>query len=284
MIDQYLIFTDLDGTLLDHYSYSWNDAKPAISRAKHLGVPIIINTSKTRCEVRTLLENMGLEKQPYVVENGSAIVLPTISTPLLKTLNHRSNYKIIDGQHVWQLGTARSVLCDFLKEIRKNHKWCFESYQDWSIEEIMAKTGLPMVSALESQNKEFSEPFQWLDTTDKFLEFEALVKENNFKILKGGRFYHLQGDINKASAFDFFETYKQELFNCDRVLKIIALGDNSNDIAMLNQADFPICIESPVDDFPVINNPNVRYSEQFGPLGWNRQIHALFDELGMKAL
>lgn len=281
MSEQYLIFTDLDGTLLDHYSYSWVDAKPAMSRAKHLGVPIVVNTSKTRCEVRTLLEHMGLEQQPYVVENGSAIVMSNIPLSLLEKLNCKSNYKIIDGQHVWQLGTSRSVLCDFLTDVRENRNWHFESYQDWSLKELMAKTGLPEEKALESQKKEFSEPFQWFDTPENFLKLEVLAKEHGYRILKGGRFYHLQGNINKSSAFEFFEQYKNELLNCDKPLKIIALGDNLNDVDMLNKADFPICIESPVDDFPEIINSNVRYSEQFGPLGWNRQINALFDELGM---
>jgi len=37
-----VIFTDLDGTLLDHDSYSWEEAVPALERCKGLRVPVIL--------------------------------------------------------------------------------------------------------------------------------------------------------------------------------------------------------------------------------------------------
>lgn len=35
----YLVFTDLDGTLLDHDTYSWEAARPALDRLKRQQVP-----------------------------------------------------------------------------------------------------------------------------------------------------------------------------------------------------------------------------------------------------
>ena len=48
------IFTDLDGTLLDHDTYSWAPAAPAIERIKKLGIPLIAISSKTLAELSHL--------------------------------------------------------------------------------------------------------------------------------------------------------------------------------------------------------------------------------------
>lgn len=45
-----ILFTDLDGTLLDHESYEWKEAKPALDLCKERRVPIILVSSKTRAE------------------------------------------------------------------------------------------------------------------------------------------------------------------------------------------------------------------------------------------
>ncbi|MFQ5696467.1 MAG: mannosyl-3-phosphoglycerate phosphatase, partial [Terriglobia bacterium] len=46
-----IVFTDLDATLLDHQTYSWAAAEPALRRLRLLGIPLVFCTSKTRAEV-----------------------------------------------------------------------------------------------------------------------------------------------------------------------------------------------------------------------------------------
>ncbi len=54
-----LVFTDLDATLLDHNDYSFEAARPALSRLRELDIPVIPNTSKTLAELETLTEALG---------------------------------------------------------------------------------------------------------------------------------------------------------------------------------------------------------------------------------
>ena len=42
-----IVATDLDGTLLDHYTYDWQPAARAIELLKQKCIPLVINTSKT---------------------------------------------------------------------------------------------------------------------------------------------------------------------------------------------------------------------------------------------
>lgn len=67
------ISTDLDGTLLDHHDYSFQAAEEAVLKCKKLGIPIILNTSKTLAETRKIQNNIGIAG-PLIVENGSALV------------------------------------------------------------------------------------------------------------------------------------------------------------------------------------------------------------------
>ncbi len=279
MSEQCVIFTDLDGTLLDHNDYSWAPASEALKEAQAHKIPIIINTSKTRSEVNTLLSELPLQNQPYVVENGSAVIFPNITSELLSNIQGKSHYQFIDDQHVWVFGVKRSLLCDWLTHIKFKKGYLLESYQDWTTEMIMNKTGLNESKAIESQKKEFSEPFQWFDTDERLADFIQLAESQGFSILKGGRFFHLQGAVTKASAFDFFKTHKDSIFTHSLKLKIIALGDNYNDVDMLDQADIAICIKSPVNDFPKVSNSAVIYSTQFGPIGWNDEILKLLKSL-----
>lgn len=286
MNSQYLVMTDLDGTLLDHSDYSWSDAQDALEFLVTHEIPVIVNTSKTMAEVQTLLNELKLEHQPYVVENGSAVVLPAFtdavnSKKLFETLKQHEQFKKIDEQYVWTLGKDRQQICDWLYGLRTRHDWIFEGYNDWTVEAVMDKTELTKSKAIESKQKLFSEPFLWFDSERNFKTLESLAKRDGYTILKGGRFYHLQGDVDKSSPVSFFKRYHRLLWPESQPLTIIALGDGDNDVAMLDSADYGICIKSPVNDFPSVVSDNIIFSQSYGPKGWNEEILALTNSLNI---
>jgi mannosyl-3-phosphoglycerate phosphatase len=70
-----VVFSDVDGTLLDQDSYSWSAAKSAVEHLKQRNIPCVLVTSKTRAEVERLREQMG-NNHPFIVENGGAAFVP----------------------------------------------------------------------------------------------------------------------------------------------------------------------------------------------------------------
>ena len=70
-----IIFTDLDGTLLDDASKSHTPAVPAIRLVEERGIPLIFCSSKTRAEIEYYREKIG-NRHPFIVENGGAIFIP----------------------------------------------------------------------------------------------------------------------------------------------------------------------------------------------------------------
>lgn len=54
-----LVFSDLDGTLLDSHSYDWQPAAPWLTRLREANVPVILCSSKTSAEMLYLTKNVG---------------------------------------------------------------------------------------------------------------------------------------------------------------------------------------------------------------------------------
>ena len=68
-----IIFTDLDGTLLDRETYSFEPAQSALHLIKQKGIPLILSTSKTRAEIelyRKRLENKAEDKTGVFLHFG----------------------------------------------------------------------------------------------------------------------------------------------------------------------------------------------------------------------
>jgi len=77
-----IIFTDLDGTLLDDRDYGWTAAQPALQALARAHCPLVIVTSKTRAEVEPILLAFG-RREPFVVENGGAVYIPAGYFPFI---------------------------------------------------------------------------------------------------------------------------------------------------------------------------------------------------------
>ena len=88
---QLVIFTDLDGTLLDARNYSWRAAQPALDQLRRRRVPVVFCTSKTRAEILPLREELR-NADPFVAENGGAIYVPRsyfpFPLPAVKLIAH----------------------------------------------------------------------------------------------------------------------------------------------------------------------------------------------------
>jgi mannosyl-3-phosphoglycerate phosphatase len=124
-----LVFTDLDGTLLDHDSYRGDEAEPDLSLCRRLGVPVILVTSKTRAEINELRFEMGLDS-PFISENGGAI-----SFPKEGVLEPPSGAHLTDDLWIWPLGPACPALVKALHEMRDELGSVIRGFSDLTTEE-----------------------------------------------------------------------------------------------------------------------------------------------------
>jgi len=268
----YIVSTDLDGTLLDHHSYSWEAALPSLKRLQALQVPVVINTSKTFEEVCELQKAMQL-RAPFVVENGSALYLPVSSSDNIQPAN-----ALLLGEH-WQitLGKERAVIVDILQRLREDHHYQFSSFSDMSLQQVIDLTSLRQAGAQQALNRKFSEPLVWNDSAERYQTFINAVTSYNLRVIKGGRFIHILGQTDKGLAVQCLKQHL-ETINGD-AFTMIALGDSPNDVDMLNIADIAVLVRSPAHDYPELNTrAKIIKTKGFGPVGWHEAITQIIEE------
>lgn len=252
-----IIVTDLDGTLLDHHTYSWQAAKPALDQAKNKNIPIIPCTSKTLEETQKLIKTIGLDG-PIIFENGSGIALA-------------------DGSLI-DLAPKYSEIVEKLETIKLANNFNFWGFDSMRVEDVMAQTQLSFEDAANAKSRRYSEPFLWQGDEKSFNDFEHSCQEVGIDIVRGGRFYHaLNRNVTKQRAIEHLKDYLKT-----PNAHVIALGDSNNDIPMLQNADTAIVVNNPTRSFPHLPKANndVHYTSAYGPKGWNDAIINLLNNNG----
>jgi mannosyl-3-phosphoglycerate phosphatase len=264
---QPVLFTDLDGTLLDSETYSWDAAKPALRRLEERAVPWILCTSKTRTELESLRRGLG-HRHPFIVENGGAILIPegyfTVPFP---------SDQPADGYRTIRIGIPYPLLRTALKEIAQETGIAMNGFGDMEETEIARRTGLSAAGAGLAKTREYDEPFIVEGTREQRETVLSRIESRGFRWTKGGRFYHLTGDNDKGRAVKIVsEIFRRQ---CGPIVTV-GLGDSLNDLPMLAAVDRPILVQRPDGSYEnAIALPGLERAEGIGPVGWNRAVLGL---------
>jgi mannosyl-3-phosphoglycerate phosphatase len=265
---QVIIFTDLDGSLLDHDGYSFAEATPALDVIRRAGIPLIMTTSKTRREVELLQREIGM-REPFIVENGGGIFFPQgyRNLPI-------ENGQQKDGYTVIAIGTTYPRVREFLEKMRP--RFDVRGFGDMAPAEVAELTGLPMEKAALAREREFTEPFI-ITRPDDIGLFSELAAGAGLKVTRGGRFHHLMGgEQDKGEAVRIV----RDVFgrSSGTELTTIGLGDSENDLAMLERVDIPVLIPRPGKGYLDVRLPGMIRAQKAGARGWNDVVQRLLDE------
>lgn len=261
-----IVVTDLDGTLLDHYSYSAAAATAALRRLQQHRIPVIFNTSKTSAEVVELRHQLD-NHEAYVCENGSAIYIAQ---------QHPDDNQ--QTEPYWKpeiLGVPYQVILSCLNQLRQQG-FKFRGFNDMTTTEVAALTGLDTVAAERSKQRHASEPLVWNDSDNNRQLFQQQLANSQLQMVKGGRFWHVMGRTDKANGVSFLRQYYKQKWQVEPT--VIALGDGQNDLAMLKAADYPVVIPGQNETLK-LDHKNTMIAQAHGPDGWNQAINHLLDQL-----
>ena len=275
----FLVFTDLDGTLLDHHSYSYEEAMPAVRALVEAGSPLIFNSSKTAAEIKQLRYEMG-NVHPFIVENGSAVCIPTgyFNSKLSPGLCIEETYEI------HSFGPGYQPLLTQLHALRSKRGYHFRGFADLNSEDFAQLTGLGIEAAAMARQRAASEPLLWDDSEEALENFQKDLQLLQLGLTRGGRFYHVMGLTDKAQALQWLtERYRRAW--PDRQWTTVALGDGPNDVAMLEAADIAVIIP-PATGEPIKLNrsDNVICPDAAGPRGWQIAIRRIMNNTPQKEL
>src|SRR5476649_864840 len=253
--DPLVIITDLDGSLLDHHTYSWLPASRWLDKLIAARLPVVFCTSKTAAEIIPLQESMGLQGSPFIAENGAVVQFSALS------VSDPQPAKIMSGDY--------SAILSIMRELRELNGFKFFGFNDVDEQVIGEWTGLSAQDARLAQRREASEAFIWRDSEPRLIEFTALLAKEGLGVTQGGRFYHVMSALsNKGAAVQQLLQWLQQ--RDGRPWRSLGLGDGPNDISMLNQVDYAVIIKG-YSNNPMALNPRqqqVYRTTSYGPNGW----------------
>lgn len=274
--DRTLVFTDLDGTLLDHETYSFEAARTTLERLEELSVPVVFNSSKTAAELLPLRKRIG-NRHPFIVENGAAVYVPLdyFSDPPLSDPGASAECGREGDFWVRGFGVDRDSILAVLHKLRADRGLLFEGFADWTDEEIAGRTGLSVEDAALARRRRSSEPILWEGPPDSLDYLLRELAASELRAVQGGRFLHVMGRFDKRDGVDWLrERYRRERQGRD--LDVVALGDSPNDLGMLEAADVAVIVRSARSDHVDPGGPRrILRTEKSGPAGWREA----FDEL-----
>ncbi len=262
---KFVVFSDLDGTLLQPQTYSFERAKPALELLRRSNIPLILCSSKTRAEMEIYRRRIK-NRHPFIPENGGAIFIPTgyFQFPV--------NGELRNGYFVITLGASYRTIRTAFSAVRKKLFARVKGFGDMSIDEVCRLTGLSPRDADLAKKREFDEPFIFLEEPDR--SFFAEIRNRGLSWTRGNM-YHILGNSDKGTAITVLKEFYQNEYG--RIVTI-GLGDSLNDLPMLQQVDLPVLIKKPDGSHePMVLQRSLMKTEGIGPDGWNEAISKLLN-------
>jgi mannosyl-3-phosphoglycerate phosphatase len=260
-----VIFTDLDGTLLDRSTYSFEPAQPALDLIRQKDIPLVLSSSKTMAEIefyRKELEN----GHPFISENGGAVFIPK------DYFSFRFPYgRETDWFFVLELGIFYPRIVEILDSIKEETGISMKGFSDLTEKEISSLCALDLKKAEWAKKREYDEPFI-IEGGEKEIEIvRRKIEEKGMTYAWGGRFHHLMGENDKGKAVEILKKlYENQFFS----IFTIGIGDSLNDLPMLSVVDHPIFLKGEDRVSPEALSPiqNCTIIPGTGPQTWNEAI------------
>lgn len=254
-----IIFTDLDGTLLDR-NYSFKKAKKALKIIKERDIPLILCTSKTKEEVEIYKRRLDIN-EPFIIESGGAIYIPTDYFKFDYDFSYSDkNYKVI------KLGGDIEKLRKTINKIKKEVK--IKVLSDLSAKEISTLTNLSVKEAKLIKKHKYELALIFDKKHEKVVK--KTIEKDGFNFRKG-KFYYIKKS-NKGKAVKILISLFKKKYGS---IQTYAIGDSQNDSDMFDA----------VDEAFVVKNPDMGYfSNKYkklggvGPPGWSKGIFKIIKE------
>jgi mannosyl-3-phosphoglycerate phosphatase len=232
---RHLIFTALDGALLDSRDRLSPEAEEALFEVERRHVPLVLISSRTRAEIEPLRRKIG-HNHPFITEGGGGIFFP----------DGYLNVQIPDSQRIGRylgitLGRPYQEVCEALDDIAEECKVGVAGFHHMSTREIAENLGLRSRDAELVRSREFDEPFYFTSNDENAItQFVDTSKERGFDARSGEPFWHYSSGCDIARAVRIVtKLYRDATRNKFRAVGIASEADN---VSWLRAVDLPVTL------------------------------------------
>ena len=258
-----LIFTDLDGSLLDRDTFKFDKISKYIKDLISKGIFIIPNSSKTKNEIDSFNKELD-EDLPFIVENGAAIY----------------NLNLINASFPEKISLSREIseiLDIFNNKISKKYKSKCKFIKNLISDKQLQIFGQSKEKVKLSMKREYSIPLLYDGSKAEKVDLIKSVNNAGLSLHEGGRLINLCDKISKSQAMKhvvkiFKKISKEELIT-------VGVGDNFNDLDMLKNSDIPCLVFNDKFTMEKININNCLVSKKSAPEGWEEVVKLALDKI-----
>lgn len=263
---QYVIFTDIDGTLIDFNTYTFDQTAETVAAVVERGIPLILCSSKTQTEQMALRAALGIPG-PFIVENGSAIFIPG------KTFDFEFPHRRIGDWRVIELGVPAAAIHDALAVARAETGLALEGFSDLDAAAVAHRTGLDLAAAERARQRDYSETIATPLTPDELARLRSSPAMHDLLVVSGGRFHTVtgRGAEKGAAVARLAALYRRQLGD----IITLGVGDSANDRPLLAAVDRPFLVQKPDGSWEPMALPGLTRLEAIGPRGWRQMIDTL---------
>lgn len=258
-MSKYIVFTDLDGTLLDRNTYAFDKTLPYLEGLKNRGVPVVFCSAKTRAEQEIYRKISGI-RDPFIVENGNAVFIEDNYFDFRYPHDQER-----EGYWVLEYGVSYQLIREALQGVRSAIGVDFVGYGDLSTVEVASATGLEIKEAELAKRREYEET---ITTQFEALDLEKLqqaLHSRGLRFTRGGRFFSVSSHTDKGRAVQSLSMLFRRAYGS---IITIGIGDSWNDVSMLSLVDIAFLVQQPGETWEEIDLDRVIKVDGVGPLGW----------------
>ncbi|MGA7370570.1 MAG: HAD-IIB family hydrolase [Nitrososphaeraceae archaeon] len=265
---QKIVFTDIDGTLIDIYSGKFEGTDLLVKKFAKMGIPVILCSAKTRSEQEYIRKKLGLP-DPFIIENGGAVVIPDgyFEDVELVPRTRKNGYSVIE------IGGHSNEIRKRLARIRNELQISFKGTTDMTSDEISTKVQIPLPFAKRMSNREYGETILEIDPSD----LDRLAKvctKTGLKVIHGGRYTDITRGNDKGKATRILIDLFKQKYRPRRTI-FIGLGDSENDLPMLKLMDIPVLVQRANGSWCDSRIKNLLRCTGIGPKGWKNSFNLI---------
>ncbi len=230
-------------------------------------VPLVFCSSKTRAEQDYYRQAIGLD-EPFIVENGSAIILPAGYFAESMMPPHRS----LDDFWVVELGLDAATILEKLGRIREEYRLNMRGYADMTDAELSQLTGLGDDETRRARQREYSETILAELTEKEWSRFRRALAEERLTCISGGQLYTV---TSSASSKGRAVRVLIDLYSKSHgPIRTYGIGDSPNDRGMLQSMDVAYQIQRTDGTWYDMRLPGI-HRVGVGPRGWQEAIASI---------
>lgn len=263
---QLVIFTDLDGTLLEQRTYDHREALPALNRLRAQNIPIVFCSSKTRSEQEELRARLEIE-DPFIVEDGGAVYIE----------RGYFKFRIADGRSrgpylVIEFGMPYTEVRRIISVVADETGLSLQGYGDMDAGSVAALTGLDVDSARRAMEREYEETLAIEPDSEDLTRLEEAFASRGLAMTRGSRFLSVKRMHDKGTAVRrLIELYRRQYID----VVSVGIGDGRNDEPLLAAVDLPYLVQKEEGGWEDISVPHLRRIAGAGPVGWRAAVGEL---------